>query len=218
MPISVRDGESWKQQSGVWVRDSESWKQASGLFVRDGEAWSANQIQTTASEILVPVSDVDAGGFIEGNGDGDGILWDEVDETPADDGTSYIVSSFISCGGSDTVTFGISDASASHSASQTHVLSARAMAYNVNGSSNPKIRIQLLSSSGWVLADSGLDSMYSELWHTYDYTLTSSEAQSVADENWSGLQIRVRTENACSDTTFGNYYDFRLSQCQLDIQ
>jgi hypothetical protein len=169
------------------------------------------------AETLLPEADVSNEGWDDSaGGDGDGDLWDELDESPHDGDTTHVRSTSVVGNNTETDTFRVrlEAASENHDDTQTHSVVAvlkRVETGDIPSSSNSAV-LRLYNGST-LLDESGSLSIGSG-----SYGVASFNAGVSGLSDWSDLRIEVEvTITGDSSGTDISSTHIRCTQARLDI-
>lgn len=143
--------------------------------------------ENVAPEELRPDGDVPSSGMTDNEGgDGDGALWDEIDEATSDGATTYINSNSSVGTADNTREFEVSltDPAESHDNDQTHVVRVWAR-FQTDGSGSYDLDVEL-KEGGSVEASSSKTSITGTTFAMHAFSMTGINISA-----WSNLTVRV---------------------------
>lgn len=194
MPYYVRDGGTWKRASRVERRDGGVWKEPSREETRDGGAWKP----AYAPELLVPDGDVGSSAWSDATGgDGDGALWDELDEDTPDFGTTYITGDIPGAG---DFRVSLANPTKPHWDGQRHQVQARVRPHIDAGESDVEVTVEVYESSTLIASQtttytSGDDGN----WFDPGFELTTAEVGGISNRDDLELRMNAASVDATVD-------------------
>lgn len=189
----VRDADTWKQVifDGFQVRDADTWKLKDRGDERDADTWKLSY----SPEELVPVSDVTTESWEDTTGgDGDGDLFDEIDEKgDSDTSTTYIHNGPVTS--QQTYRCTLANAAKDHHNRQNHQIGAVYRPHIDSDDDDLDITMELYSGITLVASTSTTaTSADSGGWNTLNLTLTDAEANDIGD--YTDLEMVFEVVNA----------------------
>lgn len=193
----VRDAGVWKPIIAMDRRDAGAWKDSSQEDARDAGTWKVFH----SPETMLPDGDVSATDWEDATGgDGDGALWDEVDEATPDDATTYIrVQILAETLQSKPVRVTLASAAKDHHSRQEHRLVARIRPHIDTNETDLDFSLTLYQGPTEISAG-GADTRTEaddNVWSDVSHVLSSTEAGNIT--NYGDLELELTVANATAD-------------------